>query len=128
MTQSDFFNFRSFSSQLNTAKNTVCWTQIRQVDVLKDSSNMLQYKYSFDEEPKQIMLYKNEITHPRARKKFKFPDNIPICYTEQLPISKEKLNDLRFFRDRNYIPRLYHSFYDKLTCNNHLPEDQIDSD
>ena len=89
-------------------ENCITWMRFE-----KEKPSTILYKLSYDkdEEFKQIHVLKQ--TRDSLRRSVS-DYTLPKAYTKRLPISKEKLKDLRKLCEEKTIPSSHHRFYEEL--------------
>lgn len=94
----------------NFSNQKVSWSKVKEIAVSSENEGILYYKYSLsDEVSQQIQCFK-KISTRQARVE-PLPGKV---YTQYLPITKAKHDDLTYFCKNNIIPEKYHSFYNTL--------------
>lgn len=114
MEQRNFYNFRTimekFSWELNCSAEKVFYNQIRLLKILKDSPEIIRYKYEFEEDFKNINLLqkKGRKKPPSEALLLLIPEHL---YSSQIPIPDLKFKDLKTMCEKKLIPEMYHDFY-----------------
>lgn len=122
--QKDIFNFQKVADSFFFAKNIKnepFWTsKLREVYISKDEPNKLNYKYEFGDNFQEVILYFDEnVLKRRGRKRKAIDrDNVDQLHNESIAISDQKYQDLMFLCKNNYIPGLYHQFFENLPHTN----------
>lgn len=133
MDQSDIFNFKNFSNinffTKNLKNETVQISKIREIFISKNEPNKLLYKYEFDENFEEILLYCESTStskRPGRKRKPVNRDTIDLLYNDTRPITECKYIDLMYLCEKNYIPALYKTFYKNLPHTTNIDEDSDD--
>lgn len=128
MGTSDFFDFKTLLSgcnwKMNTDRERVFWSQIRQLEILPDESNKIDYKTNFCDHEFKTIIVQNTLETPRTRRiRNRRENNLLLAplsrpliqaYMGKLPIPQAKLQDLKYLCQTNIIPSIYHEFYNNL--------------
>lgn len=129
MSLTDFYNFKILLVGKNWAKNTkkekVCWTKIKEISVSHENSNIVNYRYDFENE--EVMTLIIGRTHSSRRTQQSNEDNLIQCYTNHLPVSVAKYNDLLSLCKSRIIPQEYHNFYKNLPKTHDDPDSSLSS-
>lgn len=106
-------NFKDLAGKLQLSKDTngvqINWLQIREFSVLGSEPHIL--KVRFDLNGIQTSLCTKNVGRPVNFKSIE----VPKAYNAPLPISKAKLEDLKVYCNRNFIPPEYQEFYHRLS-------------
>lgn len=119
MSFTDFYNYKVLLDGRNWAKNTknqkISWTKIREVQVVSNEPYILNYRYSFEEDNVMNLLTKKGYSSRRKNHSLLDTEVLEQCYTDHLPITLAKFNDLLSLCQGRIIPQEYHTFYQQLS-------------
>lgn len=133
MSLTEFYNFKVLLNARNWTKNSsqqkISWTKIKEIEVESQEPHVVKFKYSF-EEVNSMSLITQRVTAARRRSSH-VPslDLDPILtrlYSEPLPITLAKFNDLLSLCNGRVIPQEYHNVFINLPTNVNVTEDQSD--
>lgn len=108
----------------NTAGEKVKWLQIRKMRYEKKSIGIIKYKYTLNEEYKEIAICGTRKS--KRKTSLEVDHDVPCCYMEPLRISKAKKDDLLSLCKSNIIRREFHSFYEDLLTDNDIKGERLD--
>lgn len=122
--QSMIFDFKDKLKNNNWVKNTdnhkVTWTGIKEVNVEETQSNKIRYKYALNDDYMKLVLRKETRNY-----------NTPIlceAYSNPIPISNDKYNDLISLCNSGIIPNKYHDFFKNLTRGRKVSDNDDESE
>ena len=123
MKYSDFYNFKALFTARNSVfvRRTTCnngsaldYHNVKYVSVERDHPRVIFLRNSLD--PSVMEPIRAVDCIRKKNKNYVVPDNIEVLkkYSEQLPISNEKYDDLQYLVTHNIIPPEHHDFYKNL--------------
>ncbi|XP_022826364.1 uncharacterized protein LOC111356295 [Spodoptera litura] len=126
MTTSDFIDFKALlpgcNWTVNTNRERVFWSQLRQLEIRPESTDRIHYKIDFCEHEFKCIIVNNVLETPKTRSRNRLREDtsqisdpllrpLTQAYKGKLPIPKAKLQDLKYLCQNNIIPSIYHDFY-----------------
>lgn len=111
-------DFKAWLHTKNWIKDTntekISWNKIREVKVLGDNPDIIEFKYDFFEDNYRKLNCSNNLKLTRGRKKKEQEVILEKVYNNPIPIPELKYKDLISLCDTMIIPKKYHDFYEKI--------------
>lgn len=128
VTQDDVYDFKTLLVNRNWKKNTlnenIKWNKVKEIRIKKENHNTIFIKYEFHEDYCRL----NTIVETRRTRNLTSSDTqLPRLYSDHLPVTKSKYEDLQYLCNSGLIPKPYHNFYSQLTydsINNSTQEEE----
>lgn len=95
--------------ELNSSRDKVMWSQVREISCSWESPNKLLYRYNFQDNPSTVIIT-NKGNDTVNYANF-WP---PRAYEHKIPLNEKKKNDIRWLMEKKAIPTKYHPFYNEL--------------
>lgn len=137
----DFYDLKKLAEETITNKSKDCkgqpvkWLKIKRMKYLKSEPTKVFFNYDMSEELFYIdILGKTPATSKRPkRRRDKEPHEASLnkLYSQPVPITKAKKNDLITLCEKGVIPEEYHGWFSSLLSTNEpdrLPEPAVDED
>lgn len=126
MNVTDFYNYKMLLDGRNWAKNIkkqkVSWNKIKEVQVVSNEPYILNYRYNFEDENVMSLITKKAYSSRRNNSLID-TELLEPCYSNNLPITLAKFNDLISLCQGRIIPQVYHSFYQQLSHGGSVAEE-----
>lgn len=140
-TYNDFYDLKKLAEETITNKSKDCkgqpvkWLKIKRMKYLKSEPTKVFFNYDMSEELFYIdILGKTPATSKRPKRRWdKEPQEASPnkLYSQPVPITKAKKNDLITLCEKGVIPEEYHGWFSSLLSTNEpdrLPEPAVDED
>lgn len=120
---SDIYNFREIAKKLfpSTAVDSkghkIKWMKFKWIQFRKHDPDCMFFKYEYDEEEFHCFRMK---TTSRKSGVSHIAEKVPRCYSDKLPISVAKKNDLLSLCSDGTIPEEYYHYYNNMKCSDDI--------